>query len=63
MDRILLRVDEAAEALSMGRTRMYSLIVAGELPVVRIGKSIRVPAQALMEWAEARTVGPAERGR
>ncbi len=54
MDRLLLRVGEAAEMLGMGRSTVYELIAAGALPSVRMGKSLRVPIEQLKGWiAEA----------
>lgn len=51
MDKLLLRPNEAAEVLGIGRTRTYELLARGELPgVVRIGKSVRISAEALREW-------------
>lgn len=44
---LLLTVEDAAERLSLGRTKVYELIRSGELEAVRIGKSRRVPADAL----------------
>jgi excisionase family DNA binding protein len=52
MEKLLLRPDEVAELLSMGRSKVYALIASGEVPVVRIGKSVRVPLQALRVWTE-----------
>jgi len=47
-DREWLRVREAAELLSLPRTRTYLLIQRGELPAVRIGeRSIRVNRREL----------------
>jgi excisionase family DNA binding protein len=54
MDRLLLRVGEAAETLGMGRSTVYELIAAGVLPAVKVGKSLRVPIEQLKAWiAEA----------
>ena len=50
LSRRLLKFDEAAEALGIGRTSVYELTRRGELPVVRIGRSARIPAAALDEW-------------
>ena len=50
--RILLRLPEAAQALSIGRATIYQLVNRGELPVVRIGRSVRIPVTALEAWAE-----------
>jgi excisionase family DNA binding protein len=48
--RVLLRVIEAAEMLSLGRSKTYALVQAGEIPSVRIGGSVRTPVDALNEW-------------
>ena len=54
--RILLRVQEAADMLSVSRAKMYELLAANnEIPVVRIGHSIRVPRAALETWVNDQT--------
>jgi excisionase family DNA binding protein len=50
MDKLLLRIPEAAQMISVGRSTMYELVASGVVPSVRFGKSVRVPAQALEEW-------------
>lgn len=57
MERILLRPAEAAEMLGIGRSTVYELIAVGDLPVVRIGQSVRISAEVLREWAQARPRG------
>ena len=52
MQRLLLRVEEVQEALGLGRSKTYELIASGELPVVRIGRCVRVPAEGLRLWVE-----------
>jgi excisionase family DNA binding protein len=47
--RLLLRVGEAADLLSIARSKAYLMIQSGELPGVRLGRSLRVPVAALME--------------
>lgn len=51
-ERLLLTIPEAARMLGVGRTSVYALIRAQELPVVKIGAAARVPARAVREWAE-----------
>lgn len=58
IERLLLRVEEAAEALGLSRSGIYNLISAGEIPVVRMGRSVRVPAEALREYVKRNIVGP-----
>ena len=57
MTQMLLRAEEAARALGIGRSKLYALLAAGQLPVVRIGRSTRIPAAALERWVEERTAG------
>lgn len=50
--KILLKVSEAQELTSLGRTKFYALVAAGEIASVRVGKAIRIPFDALQEWVE-----------
>jgi len=50
MEKLLVRPDEAAATLGVGRTRIYQLLAIGALPSVRVGRSVRVPMNALREW-------------
>lgn len=45
--RQMLTVEQAAEALGIGRTTMFALIKSGEIESVRIGRLRRVPADAI----------------
>jgi excisionase family DNA binding protein len=49
-DRILFRPAEAAELIAISRARCYQLIADGTIPSIRIGGSLRVPAEALRKW-------------
>lgn len=51
-DVMLLTVDEMAELLRIGRSSAYELCRQKEFPVVRIGRNIRIPKRALLEWVE-----------
>jgi excisionase family DNA binding protein len=60
-DKEYLKVSEVAEFLQIGRTRAYELVGSGEIPSVRIGRSVRVSRRELERWLEARRqpeVGP-----
>lgn len=46
-ERTLLTVEEAAERLRIGRTRMYALVKSGEVESILIGRLRRVPVDAL----------------
>lgn len=52
IQRLFLRVDEAALAIGISRRTAYELIAAGKLPSVRIGNVLRVPVAQLRVWAE-----------
>lgn len=54
-EKLLLGITEVAALLSLGRSKTYALIAAGELPSIRLGKSVRVPAQKLREWVQERS--------
>ncbi len=55
MDKLLLKPMEVAETLGIGRSRMYEMLATGEIPSVRIGKSIRIPVRSLNEWVDNRS--------
>ncbi len=60
IERLLLRADEAAEALGISRAKVYEIIASGELPSIRIGKSIRVSKAGLCRWIAEREGGAGE---
>jgi len=60
VERLLLRIDEVSATLGIGRTKVFALVKSGELPVVRVGRSIRVPREVLREWIWQRTEGADE---
>jgi excisionase family DNA binding protein len=47
MEKLLLTPEEAANALGIGRRKVYELMAARKLSSVKIGASRRVPAEAL----------------
>jgi excisionase family DNA binding protein len=51
---LLITVEEAAQMLSMGRTKLYDLIRYEGFPVVRFGKMVRIRPSDLHEWLEKR---------
>ena len=44
---LVYTVEQTAELLATGRTSTYEAIRRGEIPSVRIGRSLRVPRHAL----------------
>jgi excisionase family DNA binding protein len=60
---LLLTVKDLEAELQLGRTRTYELVRSGVIPVLRIGRSVRIPREALRRWVEAEARGTsAERG-
>lgn len=51
-NRLLLRVEEVAELLDVGRTRVYELIRSGALKSVKIGGSRRIPVAAVEAYIQ-----------
>jgi excisionase family DNA binding protein len=45
----VLTAREAAAILRVGRNQLYQAVARGELGAVRIGRTIRIPKQALLE--------------
>ncbi len=50
MSPVLLTVEQAAEALALGRTKVYELLDAGALRSIKIGRARRIPVEALQEF-------------
>lgn len=56
MEKLLLTVPEAAHLLGVGRSQMYAMLANGEVPRMRVGRSIRVPAADLALWVRRKVV-------
>ena len=54
-ERMLLRVEEVSQMLGIGRSTVFEMIARHELPVLRIGRLVRVPRHALDDWIAERT--------
>jgi excisionase family DNA binding protein len=55
LEQRLLKAEEVARRLAIGKATAYMLMASGELPTVRIGKSVRVSERILNSWIEERT--------
>lgn len=53
----LLRVDDVVRATQLSERHIRGLIAAGELPVVRSGRAVRIPRAWLEQWIKDRTTG------
>jgi len=50
MERVFLRAEEVAKRLQISRAQAYMLIRRGQIPSIRLGRSVRVPEAALDAW-------------
>lgn len=49
-EKRLLTIDEAAQRLGIGRSHAYVYVLRGELESVKLGRSRRIPAEAVDEF-------------
>ena len=54
-DPVLITVEEAARILRISRGKAYGMAATGELPVVKMGRSVRVRRDRLDAWLDARS--------
>jgi excisionase family DNA binding protein len=55
VEPLLLTVTQAAVLTGFGRSTLYAMAAAGELPVVRYGSSVRINAAELKTWISKKT--------
>lgn len=48
--RLSLTPAEAADALGLGRTKLWELTTAGQIPHLKLGKAVRYPVDGLKKW-------------
>jgi excisionase family DNA binding protein len=53
MSKLLLKPEEAAHLIGVGRSKMYELMASGAVKSVKIGALRRVPVAALDEYVAA----------
>ena len=56
----LLSIDEVRQTLGMGKSWTYRRIKSGEIPSVKLGRSIKVRQEDLEEYLESRRYQPLE---
>ena len=54
VDRLLVKAPEAAKMLAVSPRVLWTLTNTGEMPCVRIGRSVRYDLADLREWIDAR---------
>ncbi len=50
VENLLLRPAEAGRLLAISRAKVYLMCAKGELPVVRVGKAVRISLAGLRAW-------------
>jgi excisionase family DNA binding protein len=55
---MLLTVKDLEAELQLGRTRTYELVRSGRIPVIRIGRVVRIPRDGLRRWVEGQAYAP-----
>lgn len=53
----LLTVEELAEQLRIGRSSAYTLVKSRQIRSIRIGRTIRIPRNAVSEFIEGAQLG------
>ena len=59
----LLTAREVADVMRVSTMTVYRLIKAGELPVIRVGKHLRIRERDVAKYLDERIVGTIDRRR
>ena len=54
---LLVRPPQAAEILAISPRSLWSMTASGEIPHIRLGRSVRYPLADLQEWIERHKKG------
>ena len=52
VSKLLITVNEAAASLSVGRPKMWQLVMTGEVSSIKIGASRRIPVSSLENYIQ-----------
>ena len=58
MEKLAYSIAEACELTSVGRTKLYQAISAGELTPRKVGRKTLLLAEDLKNWLASRLTGP-----
>ena len=61
--RLTCTIDDACEVTGLGRTKLYELIAAGELEIVKIGTATRVVVSSIEAYVDRLRAQVQEPGR
>ena len=50
--KALLTVAEAAVMLGIGRSFLYSMVLSGEMPSIKLGRARRIPVGAIRDFID-----------
>jgi excisionase family DNA binding protein len=56
----LLRGRDAAALLAVSERKLWELAIAGEIPMVRFGRSVRYSVDDLRQWVDAHRKGASD---
>ena len=54
---LLLTPQQAAEALAISPRKLWSMTASGDVPHIRLGRSVRYPVADLEKWIEEQRKG------
>ena len=54
---LLLTPQQAAEALAVSPRKLWGMMASGEIPHIRLGRSVRYPVDDLQRWIDGRKEG------
>lgn len=60
VSKLLITVNEAAASLSVGRPKMWQLVMTGEVPSIKIGASRRIPVSSLESYVQQKLAATEE---
>jgi len=49
---LMLTIPEVAKMLKIGKVKAYELARQGVIPSIRLGRAVRVPRQAFLNWLQ-----------
>ena len=52
MEPLLITINDAADTLAISARTVRRMLERGDLPTVRVGRSIRIPTKALKDWVD-----------
>ena len=52
MEQLYLKPREVAKALGLAPSTVYELFLSGELPSIKVGKAVRINAEAFRVWCK-----------